>query len=158
MTEQLSKRSATHATIALERVYPAAPQRVFQAFADPAAKAQWFAGGAEEPSMQRSMDFRVGGRELASGRFHDGPVHRFDALYYDIVDGERIVYAYEMHLDDVRISVSLATVELRPEGEGTRLVLTEQGVFLDGYDDAGAREHGTNLLLDALGRALEATA
>ena len=40
-----------------------------------------------------------------------------------------------MHLDDTRISVSLATVELKPAGKGTRLIFTEQGAFLDGYDD-----------------------
>jgi hypothetical protein len=40
-------------------------------------------------------------------------------------------------------------------GAGTRLVFTEQAVFLDGYDDAGSREHGTNWLLDKLGEALK---
>ena len=52
------------------------------------------------------------------------------------------------------ISVSLATFELKPAAVGTRLVMTEQGVFLDGYDDAGSREHGSNFLLDALGKSL----
>jgi len=33
--------------------------------------------------------------------------------------------------------------------------VTEQGAFLDGYDDAGSREHGTNFLLDALGKSLK---
>ena len=41
-------------------------------------------------------------------------MHRFDSLYYDIVPDERIVYSYEMHLDDKRISVSLATIEFAP--------------------------------------------
>lgn len=59
-----------------------------------------------------------------------------------------------MHMDDIRTSVSLATIELFPSGTGTRLVMTEQGAFLDGYDDAGSREEGTKLLLDALGAAL----
>jgi hypothetical protein len=59
-----------------------------------------------------------------------------------------------MHLDDKRISVSLATVELKPAGAGTRLIYTEQGAFLDGYDDAGSREHGTRALLDNLDAAL----
>jgi hypothetical protein len=27
--------------------------------------------------------------------------------------------------------------------------------FLDGYDDAGSREHGSNFLLDALGASLK---
>jgi uncharacterized protein YndB with AHSA1/START domain len=59
-----------------------------------------------------------------------------------------------MHLDDARISVSLATVEFTPEGAGTRLVFTEQGAFLDGYDDPAQRERGTRDLLDALDTAL----
>ena len=39
-------------------------------------------------------------------------------------------------------------------GAGTKLVLTEYGDFLDGYDDAGSREHGTNLLMDMLDKSL----
>ena len=57
---------------------------------------------------------------------------------------ERIIYGYDMHLDDKRISVSLATVEFKPAGKGTRLTFTEQGAFLDGFDDpklARARHH-----------------
>ena len=146
--------SVTHATFTVERTYPAAPARVFQAFADPKAKALWF-GGPEEWNGRGGMDFRVGGNEWDEGDIPDGPTTRFDATYYDIVENERIVYCYEMHLDDNRISVSVATIELIPVGAGTRLVLTEAGAFLDGYDDAGAREHGTNELMDALGRSLQ---
>jgi hypothetical protein len=54
--------------------------------------------------------------------------------------------------------VSLATVEFMPEGAGTLLIITEQGVFLDGYDDAGAREKGTRVLLDQLDVALRGSA
>ena len=32
----------------------------------------------------------------------------------------RIVYAYDVHLDEARISVSSAKVELKPAGPGTR--------------------------------------
>ena len=46
-------------------------------------------------------------------------------------------------------------MELEPEGAGTRLVYTEQGAFLDGYDNPDDRERGTAELLDALGRELE---
>jgi uncharacterized protein YndB with AHSA1/START domain len=70
------------------------------------------------------------------------------------VPNERIVYSYAMALNDVRISASLTTVELRPEGAATRLVFTEQGAFLDGYDDAGRREEGTRAALDMLGATL----
>ena len=49
----------------------------------------------------------------------------------------------------------MATIELAPAGTGTRFTITEQGAFLDGYDDARSRQHGTGLLLDRLGAALQ---
>ena len=98
---------------------------------------------------------RPGGREHVKGRWESGVVVTYDALYHDVVADERIVYAYEMHLDERKISVSLATLELKPAGRDTRLVMTEQGAFLDGYDNAGSRERGTNFLLDALGNSLK---
>jgi uncharacterized protein YndB with AHSA1/START domain len=150
----MSERSVTHATFVVERVYDASPSRVFVAWADPAAKARWFAGPEEWGPAEHELDFRVGGRERASGGPPGGPVHLYDAVYQEIVPNERIIYTYDMHLDERRISVSLATVEFKAAGTGTRLVVTEQGAFLDGYDDAGERERGTRDLLDALGAEL----
>ena len=150
----MSEISASHGTFVIERVYAASPARVFHAWADPAAKARWFAGPAEWKEGVRELDFRIGGRERVSGGPPGEPAHAFDARYYDIVPDQRIVYAYDMHIGENRISVSLATVELKPAGAGTRLIFTEQAVFLDGYDDAGSRERGTHGLLDQLDAAL----
>jgi len=101
------------------------------------------------------MVFRVGGRERVKGGFDGGVTTTFDAVYHDIVPRERIVYAYEMHLDERKISVSLATLQIRPEGEGrTRLLVDEQGAFLDGYDDVGKREQGTRDLLEKIAASL----
>jgi uncharacterized protein YndB with AHSA1/START domain len=147
----MTARSVQHATFVIERVYPASPARVFAAFAEPAAKARWFAGPPDKcKELEREMDFSVGGRERLKARWDSGVVSYFDCRYQDIVPNERIVYAYNMHLDDRRISVSLATVELKPAGNGTKLLFTEQAAFLDGYDDSGSRERGTGSLLDRL--------
>ena len=151
----MTERSVTHATFVIERTYPASPARVFAAWSSREAKARWFRGPEEWGASEHELDFRVGGRERVSGGPKGGRVHTFEARYQDIVPDARIISSYDMHLDDQRISVSLATVELNPAGAGTRLVYTEQGAFLDGYDDAGAREHGTRELLEQLGRALE---
>lgn len=147
----MSERNATHGSFTLERVYDAAPARVFRAWADPKIKARWFGGVEGWQMLERSIDFRIGGRERLSGRKGSGVVSTFDAVYHDIVPDRRIIYCYDMRLDGVHISVSLATVELKPEGAGTRLTMTEQGVFLDDYDDGGSRERGTRILLERLG-------
>jgi hypothetical protein len=46
-------------------------------------------------------------------------------------------------------------MQLKTDGAKTTLSVTEQGAFLDGYDDAGSREEGTRLLLEAIGASLE---
>lgn len=150
----MTQPSAVHATFVIEKHYPVPPERVFAAFADPKLKARWFVGPAEWVAGEHSVDFRVGGRETSVTGPKDGPRHRFDALYHDIVAERRIIFSYEMHLDTRRISVSLTTIDIEPRDGGTRLKFTEQGVFLDGYDDAGSREHGTRLLLEQLGASL----
>ena len=150
----MTQRSVTHATFTVERTYPAPPEEVFAAWAEPRAKAQWFASADALDSGEFELDFRVGGREINRGGPEGGPVFTYQALYQDIVDGERIVYTYDMLMDDARISVSVATVEFAPAGDGTRLTFTEQGAYLDGHDTPEQREGGTGTLLDALGKAL----
>lgn len=59
-----------------------------------------------------------------------------------------------MHQHDRKIPASLATMVVKQHGAGTRLSVAEQGAFLDGYDDAGSREHGAGLLMDRPGASL----
>jgi uncharacterized protein YndB with AHSA1/START domain len=151
----MTEPSIEHASFTIERRYEVPPGKVFAAWADEAAKARWFAGPEEWTAAPHRLDFRVGGREVSSGGPKGGPVHTYTAVYWDIVPDERIVYTYEMLMDGVRISVSLTTIELRPDGERTVLTLTEQGAFFDGLDSPARREHGTGSLLDALARALQ---
>jgi uncharacterized protein YndB with AHSA1/START domain len=153
----VGERSVVHAMFHLERTYDAPVARVWKALTDQAAKSKWFGGPPERwELLERHMDVRVGGTERAKGRWEGGVVSTFDALYHDVIPNERLVYSYVMHLDEKKISVSLATMELKAAGAKTTLKVTEQGAFLDGYDDAGSREHGTDFLLDALGASLKA--
>ena len=147
----MTDRHVLHATFTLESSYPAPLSRVFAAWADPAAKARWFAG----PDTEHALDFRVGGRETAR-RPADGnqPALKFESVYHDIVTDERIVYSSTLSAGDQLATVSLTTVEFRPTAAGTQLVLTEQGAFLDGYEDPRWREEGTSKQLAALAAEL----
>jgi uncharacterized protein YndB with AHSA1/START domain len=148
----MSERSVEHATFVVERTYEVPPERAFAAWADPEAKARWFVGS----DAHLELDFGVGGRERHRGTAPDGSAYSYEALFQDIVPDQRIVYTYDMLLHETRISVSLATVEFTPEGDGdTRLVFTEQGAFLDGHESPARRAEGMGGLLDALGEELQ---
>ncbi|MGH7697183.1 MAG: SRPBCC family protein [Candidatus Dormibacteria bacterium] len=156
--------SVIHDTFIIERTYPATPSRVFAAFASREAKDAWGDTGDLESTDGDSGDeefaFRVGGRERFGHKWQ-GTRYRYDALYYDIVPDERIIYTYEMYADDARISVSVATIELAKKADATRLTYTEQGAFLDGIDGPEAsklRQVGTAEMLDNLTGYLESAA
>jgi uncharacterized protein YndB with AHSA1/START domain len=149
-----TQSSVVHSTFSIERTYPVPPSRVFSAFADRAAKRRWFAEGEGWEVEEFSLDFRVGGREFSRFRFEGGAPIRNETVYQDIVPDRRIVFAYSMAVGDQRISVSLATVEITPSGDGTRLVYTEQGAFFDGAGEPEGREAGFRELLEKLGEEL----
>ena len=146
----MTEFSVAHETFVIERTYDAPAAQVFRAWADPTRKARWFAGSADALGSGYELDFRVGGHEVNRGGPPGGPVYTYDSEFRDIVPEQRIVYTYEMSVDGSRMSVSVATVELHDLGASTRLVLTEQGVFLDGHDTSAQREEGTRALLESL--------
>ena len=152
----MTPSTAAHDTFVIERDYDVPVAQVFRAWADPQLKARWFAGSTDALGDGYELEFRVGGREVNRGGPPGGPVYTYESVFRDIVPDQRIVYTYEMHADDDRISVSVATVEFRGDGASTHLRLTEQGVFLDGHDTSAQREEGTRSLLDSLGASLSA--
>ncbi|MDM7830666.1 SRPBCC family protein [Cellulomonas edaphi] len=150
----LTDRFTQHATFVVERTYPVPVERVWAAHADNAQRVQWF--GAEDSfvATEDTQDFRVGGRTVNDGRWHDGPTSRYVSTYTDIVENRRIVNTYDMWVDGEHLSTSIATTELEPVDGGTRLTYTEQGVYFDVLDHAPQREQGCAGILDALGAFL----
>jgi uncharacterized protein YndB with AHSA1/START domain len=152
----MEQQSVIHSTFVVEHSYTSSPERVFDAFRDPAKKRQWYAerGGFEVDDFQ--MDFRVGGVDLGRYRFKPGtPVPAgtpivYDTTYQDIIPNRRIVLAYTVTLGQERISSSLATFEFLPSEKGTDLIFTEQGAFFEGADGPQIREAGWKFLLQKL--------
>ena len=129
------ERSVTHATFAVERSYdasPAASVRRLQAREEASGSATRRTGSPSSTTSASAVESSTAARSRARST-RTRPATR------TYPDG-RIVYAYDMHLEGTRISVSLGTVELEPEGDGTRLTYTEQGAYLDGLDSADQRE------------------
>ncbi len=127
----------------IERRFDARPQRVFRAFTDRETKQRWM--GCDEvhaPTIEQ-LDFRIGGREISRGDGEDGAEHLFEGTYLDIVEGRRFVLAFVMHVGGRKLSASIASVEVLPDGEGCRLIFNEQGVYL-GADGWAEREEGTS--------------
>jgi uncharacterized protein YndB with AHSA1/START domain len=149
-----TERSQTHATFVIERTFPVPVAQVWHALSDNDARDQWFGGGSAFDTKDKSHDFRVGGHGIEDGQWHGGPRSRFESTYTDIVDQHRIVFTYDMWVDDQHMSTSLTTIAVEPDGAGTRLTYTEQGVHFDGLDSVEGREEGTRGLLDLLGSFL----
>lgn len=151
----MTVRTVEHGTIRLERRYEASPSRVFAAWAEPAARATWDVPGRWVIAEQ-SFDFREGGRERKRFGPRDDPRFLAETLYLDIVADRRIVFSYVLAARGTRISASLTTVELAPEGLDTKLVLVEQVALLDGNDTVARREEGLSSMLDKIGDSLAA--
>lgn len=152
-------RRLARAGFTLTRDYPVPVGRVWDAFALGEQKLAWFGDADAFERGEWRFDFRIGGRDVAEGAFHDGPVSRYEATYVDIVEQQRIVTTYDMWLDGEHLSTSIASFEFEPidapDRTGTRFTHVEHGVFYDRFQaDAAAREAGSRGLLDLLGRHL----
>lgn len=141
----------THATFCVERVYDAPPARVFHAFTDREARMRWFFR-VQDWTLHEHSGGELGVGKTESSRFSPpgaDVVITNDSIYLDVAPNERVIFAYAMTLVGAPLSSSLSTVEFRPEGKGTRLLFTEQGVYLDGNVDG--RIEGTEGLMERLG-------
>ncbi len=145
--------SVIHGTFTVERTYPAPRAKVFDAFANTEKKRAWAYGA---PEGGHTLDFRVGGREHVEMPGPGGGTFTYDGVYQDIVENERIVYAYTFGFGADRAGATLTTVELTDASDGgTHLRFTEQGAYLDGFDGPKFWEAGTTSLLNRLGESLK---
>lgn len=149
--------TTTHGSFVLERRYEASPQHVFAAWSDPAAKRAWFVEGEGWDIKSYELDFREGGSVTSRFLFLKGEetfgektVFGNDTVFNEIIPNERIIFTYSMDRNGKRFSVSLATVEFKPAGKGTRMIFTEDGAFFDGADGIKMREAGWHELLQKL--------
>lgn len=147
--------SPEHGQFTIEKVIAASPAAVFRAYAEEELKRQWFVD-SDGPGWTKhaySLDFRPGGTETGAFELAERPgagLHENATTYLDIVDGERIVYAYTMAWNGRVHSASLATVSFAATEAGCRLTVTEQGAHFPPSDGPEMRRGGVEAQLDAL--------
>jgi uncharacterized protein YndB with AHSA1/START domain len=146
--------NVNHSTFVVERTYPQSPARVFASFAEAGRKRRWYAEGDHE-IREYDLDFRVGGAERFRYRFKEGhPIAGSEidneSTYQDIVPEQRIVFTQKISPNGNPVSIAVITLEFLATGEGTELVLTNQGTFIGWPDGAKMVEFGWNTLLDRL--------
>jgi uncharacterized protein YndB with AHSA1/START domain len=155
----MKKTNVFHGTFTIDRTYKASPEAVFSAWANLESRSQWFVAPGDWKPVRREMDFRVGGQEVLHGRFKNGYEPLYVSRFHSIIPNQQIVFVYDMHLNGVHHSVSLASVEIEGiEPHKTRLIFTEQVAFLDGtsgQEGTNDRDEGTRVLLDQLSQFLE---
>jgi uncharacterized protein YndB with AHSA1/START domain len=149
-----------HNTFVIERNFPWRPSRVFSAFSQPSLKRRWYADGDQHEIRDFHMDFRLGGGEQFRYRFKEGhPIAGSEianeSVYQDIVDDKRIVMTTRMALNGKSIVVMLATFEFMPGENGTDLILTHQGAYIDWPDGVKMIEMGWRGLIERLSREVE---
>ncbi|MBY8825221.1 SRPBCC family protein [Sphingomonas colocasiae] len=145
-----------HHSFVIERELPGPPRQAFRFWSDPKLKDRWSGCHADWTILEDAFDFRPGGLEIKRWRTPEGEELTFHGHYLDIVPRERIIYAYEMSFGGVRLSASLVTIELTPQGDRTRMKFTEQAAFLTGDDASEQRRQGTQEGVDRLVDAIAA--
>lgn len=134
--------------VQVSRRFSAPPERVFDAWLDPASVGRWlFAtpGGVMELC---EVDARVGGRFAIVERRGDGLAEHFGE-YVELERPRRLSFDFWTSFGEERTRV---TVEIEPDGDGCRLSLTHEGVWAD-YEVR--TRQGWAAILDGLARALE---
>ena len=142
-----------HATITLERSYPAPLEQVFSEFADPVARARW-SPPSEDVLIYDEADFRIGGRDV----FRCGPKgdlkFRGETRYLLIVPNARVVSSETVDMDGQRLAVSLTTLDFESTEHATSVKVTVQVISFVGTGMIQGYESGNKSALENLSEHL----
>ena len=109
------------------RNYKAAPEKVWRAWTDPQALAQWFGPDDAGVVSLAEMDVRVGGRYHIRFGVPGDEEHNVAGVYQEVVPNEKLVFSWAWQSTPER--VSRVTVVLQPESGGTELIFRHEQFF-----------------------------
>jgi uncharacterized protein YndB with AHSA1/START domain len=135
--------------VQVTRTVAAPREEVFRAWTDPERLKQWF-GPGEFTIPEAELDVRPGGAYLIVMQSPDGDRLRLKGAYHEIAPPERLVFTWSWGLMWDGAPDSLVTVEFRPAGDATDVVLTHGDFSSD--DELAPYQGGWDSGLDKLER------
>jgi uncharacterized protein YndB with AHSA1/START domain len=148
--------TTAHDTIVFERSFACPVAMLYDAFADPTARARWGVPSPTAVIIYDKEEFRIGGTDLSRCGGKNDPRFHVEATYLDIVPGSRIVYSEVVTEGGRRLSAGLQTIEMKEAAGRSVLKVTIQIAAFDGADMADGVRHGFGAALNNLARELGA--
>lgn len=114
-------------TVTLHRVWPVSPEKLFRAFTDAAALAQWLPPYGFTATVHH-LDARPGGsHKMSFANFSTGNSHSFGGDYLEFVPNERLRYTDSF--DDPNMpGEMIVTVEFKAVSVGTEIRIEQAGI------------------------------
>ena len=136
----------------MERTFAAVPERVFEAYTNPALVAQWW-GQRDSTTSVEVLDPRPGGAWRFIQRDPAGIAYEFYGEHLE-VSPQKVVNTFEFAGYPGHIVTDTVTFE--PQGTGTRLVATSRFASKEDLDGmlASGMESGANESWDRLAELL----
>ena len=137
----------TKPSLTLKRRLKAPPEKVYEAWTQPAQMMRWW-GGNNEASRTAETDLRVGGRFRVGFKGDNGEQHDVSGIYREVTPYSRLVFSWAWRTTPER--ESQVTIDIRPDADGSILTLTHEQFFNQKACDDHRR--GWGLALDQLER------
>ena len=137
-------------SLQVRRVYDVPIAKVYAAWTDPEQVKHWMGPSDDFGETEVTSEFRVGGRYRIVMHAPSGELHKVGGTYREIVPNKKLVYTWAWESTPDR--ESLVTVEFKPSGNGTELIVTHEQ-FADS-DARDKHQQGWNGCIDRFGRYL----
>jgi uncharacterized protein YndB with AHSA1/START domain len=143
----MEQRLATKPSLALNRHYPVAPEKVWRAWTDAEAVKRWWGPGPGEPVSLAELDVRVGGRFRIVFGGPDGKMHECAGVYKEVVANRKLVFTWHWP-NSTPERVSVVTIVFKEVNGETDLLFKHEQLF----DEKARDDHkrGWSASLDKL--------
>jgi uncharacterized protein YndB with AHSA1/START domain len=126
MAKTIFKAEPGSHEMSMERVFDAAPDRVYAAYTDPKLIGHWW-GPRQHKFTAEKLEARAGGLWRFILNDPSGTAHPFRGVYHEAIPGQRLVHTFMYEGAPGPGNVSLETVLFEDLGGKTRV--TAQSVF-----------------------------